>query len=40
MHTWRKSHTDPNRSLDKFYTKPEVAKKCLSEIDILHYEYV
>ena len=38
-HIWRKEHKNPNRILDKFYTKQEVVKRCLDEINKLPYRY-
>ncbi len=36
---WRKEYKDHSRSLDKFYTKQEVVKRCLDEITKLPYIY-
>ena len=38
-HVWRKEHKNPNRILDKFYTKQEVVKRCLDEVNKLPYRY-
>ena len=38
-HIWRKERTDQSRILDKFYTKEEVVKRCLDEIQKLPYIY-
>ena len=38
-HVWRKEHRNRNRILDKFYTKQEVAKRCLEETKKLPYIY-
>ncbi len=39
MHTWRKTHEDRSRLLDKFYTKQETVKLCLNAIDKLPHRY-
>ena len=34
-HIWRKEYKDRSRILDKFYTKQEVVKRCLDEVNKL-----
>ena len=36
-HIWRKEYKDRSRILDKFYTKQEVVKRCLDEVNKLPY---
>ena len=38
-HVWRKKTKNRNRILDKFYTKQEVVKRCLEEVNKLPYLY-
>ena len=38
-HIWRKEHKDRSRILDKFYTKQEIVKRCLDEVNKLPYIY-
>ena len=38
-HVWRKKYKNRNRILDKFYTKQEVVKRCLDEVNKLPYIY-
>ncbi len=38
-HVWRKKYKSRNRILDKFYTKQEVVKRCLDEVNKLPYLY-
>ena len=38
-HVWRKKYKSRNRILDKFYTKQEVVKRCLGEVNNKTIEY-
>ena len=38
-HIWRKAYKDRSRTLDKFYTKQEVVKRCLDQVNKLPYVY-
>ena len=38
-HVWRKKYKNQSRIMDKFYTKQEVVKRCLDELNKLPYTY-